>query len=390
MTTEQRPAHSPLGASGAERWMNCPGSVALLKELKLPETDEPDFRSEGTSAHEAAYHALSKDLEGWELMGLKFGKHVIDGPISDAIDCYLNECRGLMAAHPGGQAYYEQGIDAPDFHKDFYGTLDFGYITPERVFIRDYKHGEGIWVEVEDNPQIMYYAYGLLRRHPEVPDTAIVDLGIVQPRIFSHEGPVRRWETTAGAIRAWATSTLLDAMNRTELDHDLDAGKWCRFCPAKLVCPLMWSLFGAAMTTDPKRIINLSDEALGRSYPYLAAAEYFIKAYKDETFRRLNSGIEITGTKLVYKKANRVWNEGAAEVMKNKFGKDAMSAPELRSPAEIEKLGAEAKTLVREWAFTPRSGLTVAAEDDKRPAVKVQTTDQAFPQDVIDNAVSAG
>lgn len=39
MSTEQRPAHSPLGASSAERWMNCPGSVALLKDLKMETTD---------------------------------------------------------------------------------------------------------------------------------------------------------------------------------------------------------------------------------------------------------------------------------------------------------------------------------------------------------------
>ena len=36
--------HSPLGASGAERWMNCPGSVNLIKSMVLPESDEEDYQ----------------------------------------------------------------------------------------------------------------------------------------------------------------------------------------------------------------------------------------------------------------------------------------------------------------------------------------------------------
>jgi len=38
-----RPAHSPLGASGAERWMKCPGTFsfsacALVSSKKYPHT----------------------------------------------------------------------------------------------------------------------------------------------------------------------------------------------------------------------------------------------------------------------------------------------------------------------------------------------------------------
>src|SRR6202043_907979 len=81
----------------------------------------------------------------------------------------------------------------------------------------------------------------------------------------------------------------------------------CRFCPAKLVCPLMTSLFGAAMTADPKLVVKLTDESLGRSYKYTAAVKFYLKAMEDETFRRLNCGGEITGVKLVHKRADRVY-----------------------------------------------------------------------------------
>lgn len=374
MSTENRPAHSPLGASGAERWMNCPGSVALLSELKLPETDEPEYRKDGTAAHAAAYSCLLKDQEAWEIIGETHGERIVTDEMADAVQIYLDECRRIVEENPGGVVYNEFGIIAPDFHKDFYGTLDRGYAVNTKLFVRDFKYGSGIAVEIEWNPQIMYYAYGLLRHHPEVTE---VDLGIVQPRIPYLE-PVRTWVIDASSVREWAMYTLLPAMNRTELDQDLDAGPWCRFCPAKLVCPLMTSLFGAAMTADPKIVVNLSAESLGRSYQYTQAVKFYLKAMEEETFRRLNAGGLIPGVKLVPKKANRVFKDGAIEAFKI-LGADVWTVPELKSPAVMEKIGAVAKKLVHEWAFTPSAGLTVALSTDKRPAVKVQTTGEAFP-----------
>lgn len=371
MTTEARPAHSPLGASGAERWMNCPGSVALLKELDLPETDEPDYRSLGTSAHNAAYECLVNNLDAWEIIGEVYAKHPVDLEMAEAVQVYLDEVRALIT--PESKVFFEFGIDAPEFHPQFYGTVDCGIITGTTLYVRDYKHGEGIAVEVDENPQIMYYAYGLLRHHPEVER---VNLGIVQPRTpWIKQEP---WEVSADYIREWAENTLLAAMVATEIDNDLDAGPWCRFCPAKLVCPLMSSLFGAAMTADPKRVADLSDESLGRSYQYTQAVRFYLKALEDEAMRRLNTGAEVPGIKLVNKKANRVFKPGAAELFKEKFGAEAMTEPQLKTPAEMERVGAAAKKLVHEWAYTPTTGVTVALADDKRPAVKVQTTHEAF------------
>ena len=367
MSTEIRPAHSPLGASGAERWMNCPGSVALLKDLHIEEdSDEPEYRSLGTSAHKLADICLTQKMAAWELINTEgLGKHKVDGPMSSAVQVYLDEIARIKTENPGGKEYIEFGIDAPEFHKAFYGTLDWGYVVGTKMWIRDYKHGEGIAVAVEDNPQIMYYAFGLLRHHPEV---ATVDLGIVQPRIV-YLDPVRTWETAADAIRIWADGTLRPAMERTALDNDLDAGAWCRFCPAKLVCPLMHSLFGAAMQTDPKQVINLTPDLFGKSYQYLAPLESFVKAFKAEAFNRLNRGDKIAEIKLVEKKADRVFKADAEQVFVPKFGSEAYTERTLKSPAQMEKLGEAAKELVKSWAYKPQTGLTVALASDRRPEV---------------------
>jgi hypothetical protein len=375
MSTERRPAHSPLGGSGAERWMNCVGSVALLKELKLPESDEPDYRSEGTTAHAAAYACLTQDMDAWEVINQQFEKHTVNIEMANAVQVYLDDCRRIEKENPGGTVYNEFSIDYPEFHDLFYGTLDRAYLLHGTAWIHDYKHGAGIAVDVEWNPQFMYYAFGILRLHPEIERVVI---SVVQPRAFHPDGKIRTWECSADTIRQWANEKLRPAMLATAVDNDLDAGAWCRFCPAKLVCPLMWNLFGAAMQTDPKQVVTLSDELLSKSYHYLDALAFFVKAFKEETYRRLNNGQQIQGIKLVNQKANRVWKAGAKEALLPVLGQDIYTEPEMKTPAQVEKLGEAAKALAQSWAYKPDTGLTVATEDDKRPAVIVRSTEATF------------
>lgn len=391
MSAEQRPVHSPLGASGAERWMNCPGSVSLIKELNLPETDEPEYRGLGIAAHEAGAHCLKNGLDAWEVIGAKFHDFEVDQGMATAIQVYIDTVRPVMEK-PGAISYIEHGLAySQEDHnvreiidpradgilkKYFYGTGDACIVRPAEKYmdVVDYKHGEGIIVEAENNPQLLYYAFGFLLLHPSV---ETIRIRIVQPRTFDE--PVKTWLVKADYIKEWVKDQLVPAMQLTEMDGaELDAGSWCRFCPAKLICPMMASLFGAACTSNPKAIVPLTDASLGRSFQYKDAVKFYLKALEEEVFRRMNMGGVVPGCKLVPKKANRVFKPEAPEVFKDKFGDDCMTKPELKTPAEMERLGAEAKALVREYAYTPQTGLTVATDDDKRVAVKVETTEQAF------------
>lgn len=393
MSSEQRPIHSPLGASSAERWMACPGSVSLIKELKIEEeTDEPEYRTLGTAAHEAAAHCLKNNMDAWEVIGEKFDKHEVDLNMANAIQIFIDLARPLIN-RDSAINYIEHGLSYKQIEgtvteiidpradrilkKYFYGTGDLCIVRPADAYmdVIDYKHGEGIVVDVENNPQLMYYAFGFILLHPEI---RTVRLRIVQPRC-AWSDPVKTWITTSEYIQNWVADQLVPAMQATELEGtELDAGSWCRFCPAKLVCPMMASLFGAAVKTNPKTVVALTGASLGRSWQYREAVKFYLKAMEDEIFRRLNLGMIVEGCKLVPKKANRVFKDGAAALFKEKFGDLAMHPPELRSPAEMEKIGMEAKELVREYAYTPQSGLTVAGDDDKRIAVKVETSTQAF------------
>lgn len=79
------------------------------------------------------------------------------------------------------------------------------------------------------------------------------------------------------------------------------------------------------------------------------------------TLRVVANGQDVPGvaTKPVVK--HRQWNapETAAELAREAFGNDAFTAPELKSPAQIEKLGELGKTFVAMASFKPEAGKKV-------------------------------
>lgn len=362
--------------------MNCPGSTALLNALRLPVTDEPDYQKEGTAAHEAVAHVLSNpDLETWEITGQRFGDNILaDAQFVHAVDVMVGKCRKHIT--PAVKVYIEEPLSAPNVHPLMYGRLDFATVSDSLAVILSYKHGEGILVEVEDNVQEMYYAYMLLLKHPGVRRVVIY---VVQPRAFHPDGPVRRWETTAEHICEWVERELVPAMHRAGKDRSFDAGKWCRFCPAKLVCPLMRSLFEAASTHDPKSVVTLEDQALGQSYKLIEAVHSYTKALREETHRRNMLGKKIAGTKVVAAKTNRVWKDGAEDAMRKRFGREAFRAPSLRSPAQMEEVGPDAKMLVKKWAYQPPGGPTTVLESDKRTALRVKSLEEQYAHVLKEN-----
>lgn len=372
-------AHSPLGASSAKRWMNCPGSVALSKFVERDDED-PDYRAEGTAAHEVVALALARGQELWEFGGYKCSNGIsADSLDMAALQVYLDYCRSKITVKSEVFIEHRIGAVAEDRpHPAFFGTLDFCAHDGNVIYIADLKYGMGIPVPVEDNPQQMYYAYGFLRDHPDIDDTTQITLAIVQPRIEWDE-PVKTWATTAAVIREWGRDVLIPKMQEVAYNSQLEAGEHCRFCPAKLVCPLMKGMFRHAATTNSKWLSQPGErELVGEEWKMISVVKMYIKAVEEEAMKRLLAGQQIAGIKLVDKRANRVWKPGATDTMLMTFGDDAYAPRELKSPAELEKLGGTGKLLVSQWAYQPKTGYSVAAADDPRAAVGIAKPADTF------------
>jgi hypothetical protein len=360
------PEHSPLGASGAERWMNCSGSTHISKvvrEIGAFDEGDPEYRTAGTKAHNVGAHCLDNEIDAWQLIGLS-GWPGVDPAMTTAVQVYLDYVR----SRPAGVRRVEYRMHRPEIHPLFFGTLDCDIeyefpVGPPGLEIIDYKHGAGVVVDVEDNPQLMYYANGKIAEHAW-PDSAGVRLTIVQPNTYHPDGPIRSWDTTVGALRTWLHERLVPAMERAgEAQYKL--GEWCRFCPAKLACPAY---------DDLARKILAGGVC---TYAEAQQLKMIIKAVEQEEYKRLLSGQPSTGGKLVMKKVDRDWKEGAEAAIIAKLGEEAYTKPELLSPARVEALPG-GDVLVAEWAFKPEGGLTVAAISDKRGEVAPKQASALF------------
>lgn len=378
--TEVLPAHTRLSASGAKRWMNCSGSVALLAAGHFPEDDfdDSEWSSLGTDAHTLGSNCLVDGSDPWQHLGetLPLG-HVVDDKMWEGVQVYVDYCRKRETESKDWIWKTEQRVDDRTFHPDFGGTADRYGVGNYWLEVIDYKNGAGVTVDVEENEQLMYYGYGILRKYPAVKD---VRLTIVQPNGYHPDGPIRSWCISAEDLRAWAETKLYPAMLKVDTkDVELVAGDWCQFCPRKIRCPLLTKNAAtlAAVTTQP---VDLTDERLAELLKMAPPVMSLFKSLKQEGERRLLLGQEIDGQKLVKQKADRVWKDGAEAKVVEAFGEDAYVPKKLKSPAQIEELP-DGKATVAEWAYKPDVGLAIAPLSDKRAAQKPPSAASIFNLD---------
>jgi hypothetical protein len=363
--------HSPLGASGAERWLACPGSFGLNMIAEKPEDSE--HAALGTAAHILAAECILGKRDAWEFIGrgaddeTGFDVGYKEGMICpDAVQEYVDLARSLLAGAAKQGVEYTLGRNYRP-NKYFWGTADLLALHSDRLVIADFKYGVGVTVQAENNPQLLYYAWGAINELVDIdmPADFKVELVISQPRAATGEHQ-KRWITTVGYVTEWARNTLLPGMERAMGgDETLAMGEHCRFCDAKLICPLMQDAF---LQHDKPAESTLADEDLDKFYAILPQVKMFSKALEAKVQARLMEGATLANAKLVYKRTTRTWKDGAEDALKSNLGKDAYEE-KLKSPAQVEKLSARYKQFVAEWAYLPEAtGYNVAPANDSAPA----------------------
>lgn len=377
--------HSPLGASSASRWMNCPGSVRSNKGRKTP-TSFP--ASEGTAAHEVCENALidgvSTDMIYSEYInttvradGIDF---MVNKEMTDAVELYVSTILTDLAQ--GSQLEIEKKFKLKHLHPLLWGTCD-AVISQEFRLLRvyDFKYGKRTLVEVEDNPQQKYYAVGALA---DMCDCTEVELVIIQPRMDHPDGLVRRWRTTPAYIRDFGDQLLIAALETEEPDAVLKSGDWCGFCPSLGDCPEVERKnmeiakldFTPTDSKDFTPVKTLTNQDLACIMKAEGLFTKWLKAVAVEAQRRADKGETIPGCKLVRSKTNRKYiDETTAEgVLEELFGEDAFEK-KIISVAKAEELrkqsyegSAMAGKLKALWE-KPLGGITLVLKKDTRPEI---------------------
>ena len=344
--------HSNHGASKAKRWMSCPGSVRMEKDI--PDQTSP-YAAEGSVAHMIAETVLQGEeylAEGTMVESRGFQIEVT-AEMLEAVKGFVDYVHDRMAQYEDAELLVEQRFDLSPLNPPapMFGTADVViWSESERVLeVIDYKHGKGVSVEILGNPQPMYYALGAMLKLRKKPD--LIRLAIYQPRSFHAEGPERYTKVLFEDLKAFKQELFAAAEETLDPDAPLAVGSWCRFCKALPVCPAQrknavevaqteFDVPGAEVDLTPAHA--LTEEQLALILDRGDEVMDWIKSVYDHAHQTINAGGTIPGWKLVEGRTNRRWRD-EEEVITWLRGRgykndDIYQPRKLNSPYQIEKL----------------------------------------------------
>mgnify|MGYP003643320772 FL=1 len=358
-------AHAKLSASGAHRWMACPGSVNA--EAGLPDKTSP-FAEEGTQAHEVAEKALRG---GWNADTVWSRKD-----LADPLQTYIDFVRSI----PHDFRVIEQRVDFSDWIPDGFGTADVICIKDDLIHIIDLKFGQGVPVYAENNPQAMLYALGAYSEFEFMFDIKRVKISIVQPRIDN----ISEWEIDIPSLLKWgqvaenaALATQYPAAQR------IPGEKQCRWCKAKPTCPALYDMTAAVIGQDFDQLdelppaTSLTDAQMRKALEARPLIESWLSAIETVVKERIVEGTGFDGFKIVEGRSVRKWaDESWAATVLTSFLEDNVYTKKLISPAQAEKLlGKKKKHITEELIIKPRGAPTLTRENDPRPSINVSESD---------------
>lgn len=410
-------AHALCSASGAERWLNCPGSVALC--LKVPEGAPSPYALEGTKFHELCEkmleplifhynkdHSLSVKLIAEMLDDLP-GTFISSYPLEmrEHAQDYIGEIWQLIGKHKPKKILIEKKMTL-NKPLEMFGIADllFAFKQKEKniLVIVDIKYGAGKTVE-PDCPQLIYYALAAQETFPKIKFDESW-LYIFQPRVEHEEGTFRKYVLKKREAAKWK-ATFLDgakealAIVKGKTEPKFVAGDHCQFCSAKPVCvahaKYIDAQAGIDFTDDPAVLVPavsdqrfeirefMSDEQISRLLLYRKEIEKFLSSLVEYAINRSLEGDPINGWKVVEARSQRKWDTDNGTDIAKELAKLGIKDPwdkKLRGLGSIEKelktLGVENKKGAAIAHLTTKTtpGKTLVPDTDSRPAIDASTT----------------
>lgn len=359
--------HSDLSASASHRWLACPPSAMLEKEV--PNTTN-EHAEAGTAAHDLAEYKLKKALK---MRAKKPNSKYQDEEMDEYTDLYVEYCLGLIekvkdtCADP--QILIEQKLDFSDFVPGGFGTGDLVIVGKGTLYVVDFKYGY-IEVSGKRNSQMMLYGLGALTLFDMLYDIDKISMTIFQPRVNNFPTD----EMTVEELLSWAEEELRPkALLASRGEGEFCAGEHCRFCRVAARCRAR-TLKNLEMARyefqDPAL---LSDEEIAE---IISVAEELSKwasdIYTYATALAINEGKEWSGYKLVEGRSRRRYTDEVAVAEAAKAaGYTDIFKKTLLSIGELEKLMGKKKfsDILGGLVEKPKGKLTLVPDTDKRKPV---------------------
>ncbi|MGF0066225.1 DUF2800 domain-containing protein [Lachnospiraceae bacterium SGI.085] len=373
--------HSVLGASAADRWMNCTPSAQLTAGM---EDETTTFAAEGTAAHALCEWKVRKALK------MRAGRRPTSDYWTDEMEEFTDDYRDYIMDLVGQAKTHckdpvtliEQHLDFSCYVPDGFGTGDFLLVADKELNVVDFKYGRGVAVYADHNPQMRLYALGALNLFDCLYDIEKVTMTIFQPRLSS----ISTWTISTEELYQWAEEVLKPkAELAAKGEGDFVSGSWCRFCKARNTCRARAESFLelARMEFQPPAL--LSDEEVAEvmeKADELSKWASDVMAYAQA--EAIENGKHWNGYKLVEGRSVRKFSDEAkVEAAAKEAGYTDIYNKSLITLTAFEKLmGKEAfAEILGQYVTKPAGKLTLVPVSDKRPEVTVNTVNDEFMED---------
>ena len=365
-------AHAILSASSSHRWLNCPPSARLCETY---EDKGSDYAAEGTDAHSLCEYKLRKALG----MGAVDPSEHLTWYSEEMEDCAngyatyileLVEAAKEVCSDP--VVLIEQRVDFSRWVEQGFGTSDAIIISDGTLRVIDYKHGLGVLVEADNNPQMMCYALGALELFDAIYDIDSVAMTVYQPRRQN----VSTFEMSKDDLYRWAEEVLKPTAELAFAgDGNFLCGEWCGFCKAKHECRARAEANLLLAQYDFKLPPLLEDSEIEVILSRADQLVSWVNDIKEYALQQAISGKDWTGFKLVEGRSNRRYtDEGAVTQAVTNAGFDPYERKLLGITAMQKLLGkSRFEELLSAYIEKPQGKPTLVPESDKRPVMNAKT-----------------
>lgn len=374
--------HALLSASGAHRWLHCTGSPLLEKDF--PDSTSV-YAQEGTLAHylcELKLMAYTGEITKRKLTSMKnkLMKSELWQPEMDSTsEAYLDYIKDITMSYTVKPVILiEKKVDFSQYVPEGFGTADCLILAGDTLHVVDYKHGKGVVVDADHNPQMMLYALGAMSELSLLYRFKFVHMTIVQPRVNN----ISEFTMTAEELIEWGEKVVKPKAEAAMSGNgEFEAGDWCRFCRAKQQCKTRYesndSLYPELSAQHDPRLITL--EELGRYLKRGKDMAAWLEDMKEYALSESLAGADVPGWKAVEGRGSRAFtdtDEAVDTLIKNGIDESVLYERRVLTLAQMEKaVGKKAfGELVGDLVIKNPGKPTLVEESDKRPRITNQPT----------------
>lgn len=288
--------HALLSASSSHRWIACPPSARLCAEQ---EDKVSEYARQGTDAHTLCEYKLKKML-GIECIDPTENLSFYDEEMEECADGYAEyvteQLTKIKEICTDPVVLIEQTLDFSKYVTEGFGTGDCIIVADGTLSVIDYKHGIGVLVSAQNNPQMMCYALGALELFDGIYDVDTVSMTIYQPRREN----ISKTMISKLDLLKWAEEVLAPTAKLAYAGKgEFKAGEHCQFCKVKSTCRKRMEYNMELARYDFEMPATLSNDEIAVILSKLDELSHWAEDVKEYALKQALSGTKFAGFKIV-------------------------------------------------------------------------------------------